>query len=244
MTHVVAGYPDLETSRTIAELLAANGADFIEIQIPFSDPLADGPTIMKANARALENGVRPEDCFEMIARLKQTIPIPLILMTYANIPFQMGWKQFAGKTGESGASGAIIPDLPFDEREGLKAWPLLSRRGIHPIPVLSSGMTDQRLQAITDQVSGFLYLTLRVGTTGAVKHLDLDGLDFIARVRRRTALPLAAGFGISTAEQVAALKDKVDIAVIGSRLIDVFDAAGLEGLEKFLQTCQKRIAGP
>ncbi len=193
MTHVVAGYPDLETSRAIAERMIAQSADFVEVQIPFSDPLADGPTIMKANARALENGVRPDDCFGMIARIKRTIPVPLILMTYANIPFRMGWERFAEKTEESGVSGAIIPDLPFDEREGLKAGPILRRRGIHLIPVLSSGMTDHRLRAIADQASGFLYLTLRVGTTGAVKRLDPDGLDFIARVRRQTALPLAAG---------------------------------------------------
>ena len=243
MTHVVAGYPDLRTSGEIVELMAANGADFIEIQIPFSDPLADGPTIMKANHRALQNGVRPEDCLEMVGELKGKVTVPLILMTYANIPFRMGIDRFAEKAASACASGVIIPDLPFDEMEGIQLENFF-KRDLHVIPVISPGMKARRLQTIASRVSGFLYLTLRVGTTGAIERTDPDGPGFIARVRQRTSLPLAAGFGLSSVDRVLALKDIADIAVIGSHLISVFDSEGFDGVSTFVSQCREGLSPP
>jgi len=237
MTHVVAGYPDLRTSLKLVALMAGKGADLIEIQIPFSDPLADGPTIVRANHRALRNGIRPKDCFEMVRTLKDEVPVPLILMTYANIPFQMGIDRFAASAAEAGAGGVILPDLPFDEKES-REFAHFKRAGIHLIPVLSPGMDDRRLQNILKKASGLLYLTLRVGTTGAVTHFDRAGLDFLHCVRKRTGLPLAAGFGISSSEQLKILQDRVDAAVIGSHLINVFDAQGLKGVGAFLDECR------
>jgi tryptophan synthase alpha chain len=237
MTHVVAGYPDLRTSMELVALMAEKGADLIEIQIPFSDPLADGPTIVRANHRALRNGIRPKDCFEMVRTLKGEVPVPLILMTYANIPFRMGIDRFAANAAEAGASGVILPDLPFGEKES-RELAHFKRLRIHLIPVLSPGMEDRRLQSILKRASGLLYLTLRVGTTGAVTDFDRAGLDFIQHVRKKTELPLAAGFGISSSEQLRILQDKVDAAVIGSHLINVFDAKGLGGVEAFLDECR------
>ena len=234
MTHVVAGFPDLHASREIIETMAAGGADLIEVQIPFSDPTADGPAITKANHRALENGVRPEDAFSLIEKSKTTLDIPLVVMTYANIPFRMGWQRFADRAAEAGAGGVIIPDLPFDTEEGRDALAELGRQSLPFIPVLSPGMSDRRLRDIAGQASGFLYLTLRVGTTGTVGRTDPNGLAFIARVRAATSLPLAAGFGISSRAQINGLRGAADIAVVGSHLIRIFEAEGLAGLRGFL----------
>lgn len=240
MTHVVGGYPDVETSLKLVELMAASGADLVEIQIPFSDPLADGPTIMKANHAALRGGVRPEDCFDMVEKLRSSVSLPLILMTYANIPFQMGIARFAEKTADCGATGVIIPDLPFDEAEGTGCFrfPL---QGVHLIPVLSPGMSERRLRGILETAQGLIYLTLRIGTTGALGRTETAGLDFIERVRNETGLPLAAGFGVSSSEQVVSLRGKADAVVVGSHMLDLFNAKGFEGVASFLLECRRRI---
>jgi tryptophan synthase alpha chain len=238
MTHVVAGYPDLETSAKLVERMAASGADLVEIQIPFSDPLADGPTITRANHDALRGGIRPEDCFRLVERLKPKVNLPLILMTYANIPFRMGIVQFVLKAADCGASGAIIPDLPFDEQEGGEG-DRFAVEGLHLVPVLSPGMGESRLRRILETAQGMAYLTLKVGTTGALERTQSRGLEFIARVRSKTRLPLAAGFGISSAGQISALRDRADAVVIGSHVLDIFNASGLEGVSIFLGECRE-----
>jgi len=238
MTHVVAGFPDLETSARLVELMAAGGADLVEIQIPFSDPLADGPTIMRANLHALRGGIRPEDCFRMVERLKSRVSLPLILMTYANIPFQMGMARFAERAAGCGASGALIPDLPFDEPEG-SIGDRFSVEGVHLIPVLSPGMNGRRLGRILTSAQGMLYLTLKIGTTGALGRTQSRGLKFIARVRNETHLPVAAGFGVSSPGQVSALRGRADAVVIGSHILDLFNASGFGGVASFLWECRE-----
>lgn len=237
MTHVVAGDPDLESSLDLAERMARGGADLIEIQIPFSDPLADGPTIMASNQAALDNGTRPEDCFDLIRRLRCRVQIPLLVMTYGNIPFQRGWNRFARECADAGASGVIIPDLPWDEP--LTALEkALAGHGLHFIRLVSPGMADDRLRSVLERASGFLYLTLRVGTTGATSGIESRGLDFLGKVRSRTKLPIAAGFGISSPEQVIALTGSVDAVIIGSRLINLRRKQGPEAVEDFLRSCR------
>lgn len=236
MTHVVAGDPSLEASRDLAERMARSGAGLIEIQIPFSDPLADGPTIMASNQAALDNGTRPEDCFEMIRRLRGRVDIPLLVMTYGNIPFQRGANRFARECAEAGVSGVIIPDLPWDDPlAGLED--ALAGHGLHFIRLVSPGMCDDRLLSVLERASGFLYLTLRVGTTGVVSGIESRGLDFLHKVRSLTPLPIAAGFGISSPEQVNALAGSVDAVIIGSRLINLRRERGPEAVEEFLRRC-------
>lgn len=237
MTHVVAGYPDLETSAAIVETMAGAGADLIEIQLPFSDPTADGPAITRANHRALENGVRPGSVFPMIRVLSEAVDVPLLVMTYSNIPFRMGWGRFAETTAEAGAKGVIIPDLPLETADGQEALGEFRRRSLSLVPVLSPGMSDVRLRDIARQASSFLYLTLRVGTTGAAGRTEAEGLDFIRRVKGMTDRPLAAGFGIASPRRVKTLVGVADIAVIGSHLISVYESAGLRGLREFLAKC-------
>ncbi|MBN1940256.1 MAG: tryptophan synthase subunit alpha [Candidatus Aminicenantes bacterium] len=238
VTHVVAGYPDLDRSRKTVETMAAAGAGMIEVQIPFSDPIADGPVITAANRAALAGGTKPADVFRMIRRLKKCVSAPLLVMTYANIPYRMGLERFAAACAESGAAGAIIPDLPVDEFAGNPAR-VFHRRGTALIPVLSPGMSKLRIRRVLDSAAGFVYVTLRTGTTGARSRLAAPGLSFIDRLRRETALPLAAGFGISEPAHVWALGGKVDAVVIGSRLIRLRDESGLKAVADFLRDCRR-----
>lgn len=238
MAHAVAGYPDLETSIALVEQMAAGGADLVEIQIPFSDPLADGPTIMSACHRTLQNGFQVEDALRMVERLRHRISTPIVIMTYANVPFRMGFDRFVKATAAAGASGLIIPDLPFDEPE--EDWMKMARaEGIHPISVVSPGMDSRRLDRILKTASGFLYITLRIGTTGAGQAIAPEAIVFIGEVRKRSRLPIAAGFGVSSPEHAALLKDKADIVIVGSRLIDTFHAAGGRGVSAFLKDLQR-----
>jgi tryptophan synthase alpha chain len=244
MTHVVAGYPDLDRSREIVATMAGQGVGLIEIQIPFSDPLADGPTITRANQQALQNGVRPEDCFKMARELAPRLASPLLIVTYGNIAFQMGLDTFAAECAQAGASGVLIPDLPFDESP-LDLPSLFNRQGLCYIPLISPGMRAERLRKVLALASGFVYLTLRTGTTGAVSRVEDKGLAFIDLVRRMTTLPLAAGFGLSSPEHIRLLKNKVEAVVIGSHLINTYDRAGLRGIVEFLRLCRGEIhSGP
>ncbi|HDP94859.1 MAG TPA: tryptophan synthase subunit alpha [Candidatus Aminicenantes bacterium] len=240
MTHVVAGYPSLAGSAELVVAMAAAGADMVEIQIPFSDPLADGPTIMAANQVALKNGTRPEDVFCMVEELKSHVKSPLLLMTYANIPFRLGWHKFASSCKRCGAAGAIVPDLPYDEKgNGLRS--AMRRRGLHFIEVVSPGISSARLAVITAGASGFLYLTLRIGVTGAVPGLENRGTHFLEQLKSFCRLPLATGFGISTFAHLAALKDKSDALVIGSRLIDLHREQGTAAVVRFVGECRSRL---
>lgn len=235
MTHVVAGYPDMATSEELILMMAACGVDLIEIQIPFSDPLADGPTILSANQAALENGVTPEDCFALVERLTHKVDVPLLFMTYANIPFSMGLEHFIERSRICGVSGLIIPDLPFDENPDYVETALAHR--CYPIPVVSPGTSEERLSHITEAARGFIYTTLRVGITGARKEIDQRGLSFLKALKSNTSLPIAAGFGISSPEMCNQLVGRADAAVIGSHVINLLNENGFDSVKKFLENC-------
>lgn len=241
MTHLVAGYPDLKISQELLLAMAENGADLIEVQIPFSEPLGDGPTILTASHKALAQGVRPNDCFAMVTRLQTQISVPLLFMTYANIPWQMGMERFMAAGVAAGISGLIIPDLPFDEDDG--GYLEKSRaHGLHPIQLLSAGMDPLRRQQVLQQASGFVYLTLRVGVTGAGSEIAESGLSLISEVKKLTDLPLAAGFGISSVAQVQEVAKQADIVIVGSHLITLFDQGGIPAVSKFLRDCREVLA--
>ena len=237
MTHVVAGYPDLKTSKELIVIMAQSGVDMIEIQIPFSDPLADGPTIMMANQKALDNGTTPADCFKMAKELKDTIPIPLLFMTYVNIPFRMGMENFIKQSAESGIHGLIIPDIPFDEKN-TDYINTAAKYGIYPIQLVSPDTTVKRLKQIVHHVRGFIYTTLKVGITGARKQIDKKGVEFINTIKTCTTAPIAAGFGISSPEHVKQLQGVADVAIIGSHIINLFNQHGLEKVAGFIKTCK------
>jgi len=235
MTHIVAGYPDLETSFDLVKAMEQSGADLVEIQIPFSDPMADGPVIMKANQTALNGGTTPDDCFRLAEKLSREINIPLLFMTYGNIPYAMGMEQFIERSASAGIEGLIVPDLPFDENvDGY--YELAAGKGLHPIFVLSSGIEQDRLARILPRASGFLYSTLKTGTTGAGTTISPEGLAFAKRLKESSDLPLASGFGISKPEHVAALRGISDAAIVGSKGILLLEEKGIRGVTDFLSS--------
>jgi tryptophan synthase alpha chain len=236
MTHVVAGYPDLETSKKIIFSMVKCGVDMVEIQIPFSDPLADGPTIMGANQKALDNNITPENCFGLIRKVKKKVNVPLLFMTYANIVFRFGIKRFISESESCGISGLIIPDLPFDENNE-NFVEIINESNLYPIWVVSSDIKISRLKKILKRVRGFIYVTLRIGITGPANQVDPEGLQFIKTIKQFTSIPVAAGFGISSPDHIKILKNKVDMAIIGSHIINIFNTNGLNKVEEFVKSC-------
>ena len=236
MTHVVAGYPSLAANEELIRLMARRGVRLIEIQIPFTDPLADGPTIMRANQAALDTGITPEHCFDLCAKLSKELDVAFMFMTYANIPFAMGRDRFLDRVAASGASGVILPDLPWDEADGDYAE-LARARGLHPVMVISPDTEGQRLDAVLKRASGLVYTTLKVGITGAGASMDQAGVDYVRGLKTKAGLPIAAGFGISRPEHVRMLDGLADAAVIGSHIINLMDAGGLAAVDEFLTAC-------
>ncbi|PKN43002.1 MAG: tryptophan synthase subunit alpha [Deltaproteobacteria bacterium HGW-Deltaproteobacteria-18] len=239
MTHVVGGYPNLDANADLIRLMARRGVKLVEIQIPFTDPLADGPTIMRANQAALDAGITPAHCFELCAALSKELPeVAFMFMTYANIPFAMGQEAFMAKASQSGASGLILPDLSWDEADGDYAG-AAREQGLHPVMVISPDTKGPRLDAILSRASGLLYTTLKVGITGAGASLDQAGVDYVRNLKKKAGLPIAAGFGISSPEHVRMLDGLADVAVIGSHIINLMDSKGLAAVDEFLAACQE-----
>jgi tryptophan synthase alpha chain len=238
MTHVVAGYPNMSATEDIMKTMADEGVDLIEIQIPFSDPMADGPTIMKANQQALDNGTTLSHCFSLAEKMSAVLNIPLLFMSYINVPYRAGINTFIAKAKNSGISGLIVPDIPYDE-DNIAYNETCLKEGLTPVQVISPDINRERLIYIAQRAHGFIYTTLKVGITGARKEIDNNGLSFISKIKKHTDVPVAAGFGISEPAQVENLSSTCDIAVIGSHLINVYENSGLKGIKKFLTACRK-----
>jgi len=237
MTHIVAGYPDYAKSLETARLMAKY-ADAIEIQIPFSDPMADGPTIMRANQTALQAGISTEDCFRLAQTLIKECTIPVLFMSYANIPFHTGMEKFISRCAAIGIAGLIIPDIPFDSNN-YGYFEISVKHNVAPVYVVSPDTSADRLSKIVPFLRGMVYTTLKVGITGAGTVINESGMQFLGTIRRYTPLPVAAGFGISSVPQILSLTGKADIAIVGSRLIDIYDQSGLAGVKDFLDEYRK-----
>ncbi|MCF7905702.1 tryptophan synthase subunit alpha [Candidatus Gracilibacteria bacterium] len=240
MTHIVAGYPDIETSEELVQMMADTGVTYIEIQIPFSDPIADGPTIMQANQTSLRNGTTTKDCFQLMSRLTKKIKTPLLFMTYFNIVHAQGVENFCCRVHEAGAWGLIVPDIPFDEEAEEHFLRNCKKYNLHAIQVISPLTTDERLKKIAKVASGFVYCVSRLGTTGERKALDPALGSYLTRVRKYIKLPLALGFGISSRAHVEAALTHADIAVMGSKVINLMNETSkgkqIETVQKFLKT--------
>lgn len=221
MTHVVVGYPSLEATELLVKIMAGNGVDFIELQIPFSDPLADGPTIMRACEKALKNGVKVRDAFELASKLSESIKIPLLFMAYYNTVFKYGTKKFCQKAKRVGISGLIIPDIPLEEEHQEHFIKYCKEFGLKNIRVVSPVSTKARLKKNAKIASGFVYVTSRQGITGARDTLDPEISKFLKIVRQQFSIPLAVGFGISKKNHLEKLSPYADIAVVGSAIIDL-----------------------
>jgi len=233
MTHIVIGYPDFEHSFKTVETMVNAGVDMMELQIPFSEPMADGPVILKANQKALENGVRVRKCIEFAGQVSSRFAIPFLFMTYYNILFKYGVKRFAGKMAESGLKGAIVPDLPPEE--GVDYLKAMSDYNLAPVFIYSPTTSHRRMKYINEFAKGFIYCAARKGVTGARTRFALQLENYLSRCRKATDLPLAVGFGVKSKEDVDFLKGKADIAVIGSQTIRLTDREGMAGVEGFIR---------
>ena len=232
MTHVVVGYPSLEITELLIKEMASAGVDFIELQIPFSDPLADGPTIMKACEKALQNGVKVKDAFDLAARLSKQVNIPLIFMAYYNTVFKYGTKKFCIDAKKAGISGLIVPDLPLEEEHEEHFIKYCSEEGLKNIRVVSPASTADRLRKNSKIADGFVYCTARQGITGAKAELDPNISSFLRDVRKIFKVPVAVGFGISKKKHLKQLSGHAGIAVIGSAVIDVINASNKKEMGK------------
>lgn len=235
--HTIINYPDTQTSKKIIEILIQQGADLIELQIPFSEPVADGPLFVKANHEVITNGISTQDCFDLMKEMTSIYPVPFVFMTYANIVYKHGAKNFIYNAKNAGAKGMIIPDLPLDYVQDL--LPLCKELEFYIIPVLSPNMPLLRLQELSTFFSGFIYAVARAGVTGAVTTFNQEITDYVQVVRKYTSLPIAMGFGITSGNDIAFLRGKVDYAVIGTQTLRAYQAQGLLGVEKLWQEFSK-----
>lgn len=225
MTHVVVGYPTLADTILLVKAMAAEGVDIIELQIPFSDPLADGPTIMKACESALAHGVKVKDAFRVMQELSQAVAIPLLFMAYYNTVFHYGVEKFCKDAKQAGAAGLIVPDMPIEEEAQEGFYKACKKHGLYAIHVISPASTHQRLKKNAAVARGFIYCTARQGITGVKATLGNDLATYLKQVKRYFSIPLAVGFGISQPEHVQALQGKADIAIVGSAIIDIINSS-------------------
>ena len=218
------GYPDLPTSEALVEAIVGAGADMLELGVPFSDPLAEGPTVQKTSFRALENDVSLSTSIEALTRLRgRGVEAPLIFMGYYNPILSYGVESFVADASGAGLDGVIVADLPTEEAGDLKR--LCEGSGIYLIPLLAPTSTDRRIAQACEDANGFIYCVSVTGVTGARTDLSAGLPDLVRRIRRHTDLPVLVGFGISTREHVETVGGYADGAVVGSALLDAIDRA-------------------
>lgn len=219
--YVTAGDPDLETTFCLVRAAEAAGADLVELGVPFSDPMADGPVIQRASRRALEAGTDLKGILELVARLRLETSIPLVLMSYYNPVLSYGLERLAGEAALAGVDGLIIPDLPVEENGPLLEASL--KEGLHLIPLAAPTSTRERLAKIAASARGFIYCVSLTGVTGAREGLPPHIEEFISRARQECHKPLAIGFGISTPEQVALISRLGDAVIVGSAVVSLVE---------------------
>lgn len=243
IAYLTVGYPDVEATLRLVPALAAGGADMVELGVPFSDPLADGTTIQRASHHALQQGVTPAVCLDVVRQLRaRGLAIPLLLMGYYNSILAYGIDEFARDAAGAGADGLIEVDLPPEEAAGVRA--ACAGRGIDLIYLLAPTSSDERIALVATQASGFIYCVSLTGVTGARGELPSELPQFLARVRRHTSLPLAVGFGISKREHLKTVASLgAEAAVIGSAIIDVIDRAPAEEREERVREYVEVVTG-
>ncbi|GAB6078525.1 tryptophan synthase subunit alpha [Hydrogenobaculum acidophilum] len=233
LSYMVAGYPDLETSYKAFDILLENGSDMIEIGFPFSDPVADGPTIQEAHTIALQNGITHKDIFNLSKSLKtKHKDKPFLLMTYFNPIFKLGLDSFFDEAKEAGIDGFIIPDLPAEESEDIRKS--LDKRGLSLVMLLApTSFKNGRVSTVCKMSTDFVYMVSITGITGARDKLPIDSIKEYAKAyKEHCHKPIVLGFGISTKEHINALKQYVDGVVIGSHFVKSLKQRGLEGLKE------------
>ena len=231
MAHGIAGYPNVGDSKKVLKALIEGGADIVELQIPFSDPLADGPTIMEASHEAIRKGIHVADVFSLSKQLTTETDVPVVIMSYANPVFRYGIPQFVSDAASSGVSALIIPDVPFDSEEGQTLMRETEKQGLYFILVVSPGVSRQRLQTLQPFAKGFMYCTTRQGITGADSHFASDMAAYTKTIREIFSIPVALGFGIKTREDFLAASQVADIVIAGSVFVEILKKDGFSAVE-------------
>ena len=243
MPYLMGGFPDQATATAIARAYAEAGADLIELGVPFSDPLADGPVIHAADTAALAAGATLESVLETCAAVSDRVPVAL--MVYANMVLAVGADEFAAAAGDAGAAGVIIPDLPLEEQEPIAE--ALGARGLALVPLVAPTTPTERRREICGGARGFVYLISTVGVTGERDALPAELTELTAAAREEASVPVAVGFGISTPEQAATVGEIADGIIIGTRLVrEVADApdrdAAVRGVMNLLRETRAALA--
>ena len=233
MTHIVLGYPSFDDSLRLIEAMVASGVDLMELQIPFSEPTADGPVIVHANQKALQAGATVKDCLNLAETAACNFDIPFLLMSYYNIPFRYGLDPFVTAMAQGGLRGAIIPDLPPEE--GRAYLDAMHAHELAPILIFSPTTALDRMATIAASGSGFIYCVARKGVTGEATDFSEELEGYLQRCRQSTSLPLALGFGIKEKSDIDFLKGKADIAVVGSQTIRVMEQKGVASVGSFIR---------
>jgi tryptophan synthase alpha chain len=224
VTYITAGDPDLPRTAGILRALGRAGADVVEVGIPFSDPLADGPVIQRATERALASGTTLVGVLDLLKGIRQELPVPLVLFSYANPILRIGAERFCDLAAEAGVDGVLVLDLPIEEAGDFHV--MLGARGIDTILLLSPTTSDERLRRAVALGSGFLYAISRLGVTGMRNEIAEGAEDMVRRIRSVSNLPVALGFGISKPDHVRQIGRWADAAVVGSGLVNVIAEAG------------------
>ncbi|ACV61805.1 tryptophan synthase, alpha subunit [Desulfofarcimen acetoxidans DSM 771] len=219
---VTAGDPDLPTTVKLVLSMAEAGADVIELGVPFTDPVADGPAIQKASLRSLAGGTNLAGILDSVREIRQKSDIPLVLMTYYNPVFRFGIDKFVAEAAEAGVNGLIMPDVPLEE-SGPLAKPA-REKGIDLIPLVAPNSPEERIKKITAEAGGFIYCVSSLGVTGVRKSIKTDIANFISRVKKYTELSVAVGFGISGPAQAAEMAAYCDAVIVGSALVNLIEA--------------------
>jgi len=218
VAYITCGDPDLATSREVASAAARAGADVIELGVPFSDPVADGPVIQRAVQRALDAGTTLDDVLELARSIRaENSEVGLIVFSYWNPVLRYGLERFCSSAAQAGVDGALITDLPIEEASEYRGT--MRAHGLATVFLAAPTSTDERLKCIAEASSGFVYAVSRTGVTGTRQELSQDARELVERLRRFTTLPIAVGFGISTPEQFGAVGAYADAAVVGSAIV-------------------------
>ena len=234
MTHIVLGYPSFDDCVRVVESMVEAGVDLMELQIPFSEPMADGPVILKANAEALRVGATVDQSFEVAERLANEFDIPFLFMTYYNILFCHGVSSFVERSHSIGIQGCIVPDLP--PSEGQQYLDAMHQANLAPVHIFTPNTPEERMRFLSDSSAGFVYTVARKGVTGKDTAFSSELEEYLQRCQANTDLPLAVGFGVKAREDIEFLRGKVDVAVVGSETIRVMEQQGVAGVKPFIET--------
>lgn len=238
---ITCGYPDLETTGKVVKEMVANGADLVELGIPFSDPTAEGPVIQGANVVALAGGITTDKIFDFVKELRKEVSVPMVFMTYANVVFSYGMEAFMKKAKEVGMDGLILPDVPFEEKGEFDE--VAKQYGLDMISLIAPTSED-RIAMIAREATGFIYIVSSLGVTGVRSEITTDIGSMVKLVKENTDIPCAVGFGISTPEQAAKMAGLSDGAIVGSAIIKIIGQYGKESapeVGKYVKTMKDAI---